>query len=115
MSRHSASAGSPSRVLRRLEECRLPAHADGLLWLHPEIGQTEIILAGRSEDVRIASTRLVRSFNVLGLPALSMPCGFSASGLPIGLQIVGAPFREARILKLAAAIEDSLGWRGMLQ
>ena len=75
----------------------------------PEIGQTEIVIEGRSEDVRIASTRLVRSFNVLGLPALSMPCGFSTNGLPIGLQIVGAPFREARILRLAAAIEDSLG------
>ena len=63
-------------------------------------------LGGREEDVRLATTRLVRGINVLGFPALSMPCGLSAEGLPIGLQIVGPPFEEALILRIGAALED---------
>ncbi len=44
-------------------------------------------------------------FNILGLPAISIPCGFTSAGLPIGLQIVGAPFAESRVLALAHAFE----------
>ncbi len=65
-----------------------------------------IRLGGRDEDTRMASTRLVRGINVLGLPALSMPCGLSGNGLPIGLQIVGPAFEEATVLKVGAALED---------
>jgi aspartyl-tRNA(Asn)/glutamyl-tRNA(Gln) amidotransferase subunit A len=77
----------------------------------PRIGDTTVRLGGRDEDVRLATTRLVRGINALGLPALSMPCGLSANGtgpgLPIGLQIVGPAFQEALILRVAAALEDS--------
>ena len=72
----------------------------------PRIGETTVRLGGRDEDVRLATTRLVRGFNLLGYPALSMPCGLSSSGLPIGLQIVGPPFEEALILRVGAALED---------
>ena len=58
------------------------------------------------EDVRVATTRLVRGFNLLGLPALSLPCGLSSNGLPMGLQIVGPAFEEALILRVGAALED---------
>jgi aspartyl-tRNA(Asn)/glutamyl-tRNA(Gln) amidotransferase subunit A len=44
------------------------------------------------------SLRNTSPFNVLGLPAISVPCGFTTSGLPIGLQIVGAPFAETTVL-----------------
>jgi aspartyl-tRNA(Asn)/glutamyl-tRNA(Gln) amidotransferase subunit A len=44
-------------------------------------------------------------FNILGLPAISIPCGFTSAGLPIGLQIVGAPFADSRVLALAHAFE----------
>jgi aspartyl-tRNA(Asn)/glutamyl-tRNA(Gln) amidotransferase subunit A len=50
------------------------------------------------------------AFDVLGLPTISVPCGFSASGLPIGLQITGAPFAEATVLSLAQAYERATGW-----
>ena len=73
----------------------------------PKIGQATIDLDGE-EDVRIASTRLARGVNVLGLPALSLPCGFDEMELPIGLQIIGPSFREALILKVGAALEDAL-------
>jgi aspartyl-tRNA(Asn)/glutamyl-tRNA(Gln) amidotransferase subunit A len=49
-------------------------------------------------------------FNVLGLPALSVPCGFTASGLPIGLQIAGKAFDEAAILGIAHAYERATEW-----
>jgi aspartyl-tRNA(Asn)/glutamyl-tRNA(Gln) amidotransferase subunit A len=74
----------------------------------PRIGQTTIRLGGEEEDVRLATTRLVRGINALGLPALSIPCGVSTEGLPIGLQIVGAAFQEAKILRAGAALETEL-------
>jgi aspartyl-tRNA(Asn)/glutamyl-tRNA(Gln) amidotransferase subunit A len=45
-------------------------------------------------------------WNLYGLPTISIPCGFSQSGLPIGLQITGAPDRDDRVLSLAAAFQD---------
>jgi aspartyl-tRNA(Asn)/glutamyl-tRNA(Gln) amidotransferase subunit A len=72
----------------------------------PEIGARTVRLGGSDEDVRLAATRLVRGINALGYPALSMPCGLSATGLPIGLQIVGPAFGEALILRIGAALED---------
>jgi aspartyl-tRNA(Asn)/glutamyl-tRNA(Gln) amidotransferase subunit A len=72
----------------------------------PRVGENTVRLGGRDEDSRIAATRLVRGINVLGLPALSIPCGLSGAGLPVGLQIVGPPFEEATILRVGAALED---------
>ena len=63
---------------------------------HPKSGNLRLTFGGE-EDVRIASTRLTRGLNVLGLPALSLPCGFDDEGLPIGLQIIGPGFQEALI------------------
>jgi aspartyl-tRNA(Asn)/glutamyl-tRNA(Gln) amidotransferase subunit A len=72
----------------------------------PRVGENTVKLGGHEEDVRLATTRLVRSMNLLGLPALSIPCGLSDIGLPVGLQIVGPPFEEALILRVGAAMED---------
>jgi len=68
----------------------------------PSIGETEVEIAGIAEDVRLASTRLVRAVNVLGLPAISVP--LPAEGLPIGLQIIGKPFEEAQVVSVASAL-----------
>lgn len=54
--------------------------------------------------------RNTRPFNALGLPAISVPCGFTRAGLPIGLQIAGAPGDEARVLALAHAYEQATDW-----
>jgi aspartyl-tRNA(Asn)/glutamyl-tRNA(Gln) amidotransferase subunit A len=54
--------------------------------------------------------RLTRPFNGLGLPALSVPCGFSRAGLPLALQIVGRPFDEAGVLRLGHAYEEATEW-----
>jgi aspartyl-tRNA(Asn)/glutamyl-tRNA(Gln) amidotransferase subunit A len=71
----------------------------------PRIGQTETTLQGAQYDTRILTTRFARGFNALGFPALSMPCGFSSEGLPIGLQIVARPFEENLLLELGEALE----------
>jgi len=49
-------------------------------------------------------------FDVFGLPAISVPCGFSSDGLPIGLQTIGAPFAESTVLALAHAYEQKTDW-----
>lgn len=77
----------------------------------PPIGQTEITLNGTRYDTRILTTRCVRGFNVLGFPALSIPCGLSADGLPIGLQIAARPFEENLLLLLGEALEPILADR----
>ena len=75
----------------------------------PRIGEKTVSLGEFTDDVRLATTRFVRGINVLGLPAISMPCGADRRGLPLGLQIVGRPFDEALILQVAAALEDATG------
>jgi aspartyl-tRNA(Asn)/glutamyl-tRNA(Gln) amidotransferase subunit A len=54
--------------------------------------------------------RNTRPANVWGLPAISLPCGFTAAGLPIGLQIIGPAWGEARVLQLAFAYEQTTAW-----
>ena len=49
--------------------------------------------------------------NLAGLPALSVPCGFTAGGLPIGLQLIGQPFGEANLLAMARVYEQAHDWR----
>ncbi len=79
----------------------------------PRIGQATIHIAGQEEDVRPSATRFTRPFNALGIPAISIPCGF-ADGLPIGLQIVGPARSENFLLRVAAAMEDALGVAGRM-
>lgn len=49
-------------------------------------------------------------FDVLGVPAVSVPCGFSAAGSPIGVQFIGRPFDEATVLRAAYAYEQATEW-----
>ena len=63
------------------------------------------------DTLRPAELKLLRNtrpFNVWGLPAISVPCGLTKSGLPIGLQIAGAPWREDLVLRLAQAYERAV-------
>jgi aspartyl-tRNA(Asn)/glutamyl-tRNA(Gln) amidotransferase subunit A len=55
-------------------------------------------------------SRLTRPWNALGLPALSVPCGFASDGRPVGLQLVGRPFDEATVLRAGHAYEQAAGW-----
>ncbi|MBV8895646.1 MAG: amidase [Acidobacteriaceae bacterium] len=77
----------------------------------PLLDQKKITICGKEEDVRLASTRLVRAFNYLGEPALSMPCGQTSVGLPVGLQLISAPMTDARLLQIAKTLERELDLR----
>lgn len=67
-------------------------------------------IGGKPAGKTLQRSYLTYAFSVLGLPALSVPCGFTADGLPIGLQIVGRPRQEATVLRAAAAFEVAQPW-----
>lgn len=74
----------------------------------PGIDEFEIQIGSHRENTRMASTRLVRAINFLGEPALSIPCGKAKSGMPIGLQLIGPPFSEPRLLQIGRTLETRL-------
>ena len=78
----------------------------------PKIGEMTVAFGSFTEDVRTAATRLTRPFNVLGWPALALPCGFSSMGMPIGLQLIAPPQQEDTLLQAGAALEDAFGIAG---
>ena len=74
------------------------------------IDEAEVDIRGERMDVRSALIRLTRPFNLSGHPACALPCGFTAGGLPIGLQIVGRPFDEATVLRAADTYQRATDW-----
>jgi len=65
---------------------------------------------GASLAMSVQLTRFTNPFNTTGLPALSLPCGFTRGGLPAGLQIVGPAGGEAMVLRVGDAYERAAGW-----
>ena len=76
----------------------------------PRVGQTSVEVNGKSKPINPVFIRCADPFNLTGLPAISVPCGFGANGLPIGLQIASRPFAEAVVLRVAAAFESATEW-----
>jgi aspartyl-tRNA(Asn)/glutamyl-tRNA(Gln) amidotransferase subunit A len=70
-----------------------------------EATQRQVPALGR--DVLARNTRV---FNVFGLPAISIPCGFTPAGLPVGMQIAAPPFAESKLLTLANAYQQATDW-----
>jgi len=93
-------------LLRRYAALVLPA----IPVVAPAIGQPTVTLGGRSGETRGAVTRLVRLINLVGLPAITVPCGFGADGLPVGLQVVGRAMDEPTVLAIAHAYERATPW-----
>ena len=75
-----------------------------------ELDQATVRIGDADESVLAVSWRLTYPFNLVGLPAVSLPCGFDSRDLPIGLQIAGRPFSEEVILRVAHAYESRHGW-----
>lgn len=77
-----------------------------------EVGQESFTWPnGKQETVINAYVRLSCPANITGLPAMSLPCGFNDAGLPIGLQMIGRPFDERTVLRIAQTYESSTDWR----
>lgn len=76
----------------------------------PRLDQPMLTLDGETSDARGVLLRNTRLYDVLGLPALSVPCGVTRAGLPIGLQVAGRAFDEATVLRVGYAVEQSGGW-----
>jgi aspartyl-tRNA(Asn)/glutamyl-tRNA(Gln) amidotransferase subunit A len=104
---------------RELDEERRRAHdffAGVDLLVTPTMPIPAPAIADLKKDpdaLRPAELKLLRNtrpFNVWGLPAISVPCGFTKSGLPIGLQIAGAHWREDLVLRLAHAYEQAVNF-----
>jgi len=74
------------------------------------IGQEPQVIDGRPV-LPFGWSPFTPPFNLDGQPAASVPCGWSADGLPIGLQIVGRPYEEATVLRAAAAFEAAQPWQ----
>jgi len=71
----------------------------------PPIGAETMTIGGGEEPVRALMLRLTQLFNVTGHPAISLPCGVTAGGWPVGLQLVGHRSRTERLLSLAHVVE----------
>jgi aspartyl-tRNA(Asn)/glutamyl-tRNA(Gln) amidotransferase subunit A len=74
------------------------------------IGQEVIEYGGAQEPVIFALIRCTMPFNATRLPALSVPCGFTRTNLPIGLQIAGRPFDEATVLRIGHTYQLATDW-----
>ncbi len=88
-------------ALRRVDALLLPTTPIPA----PRLDAQEVTVDGVTEDARWWLIRCTRPINVTGHPALSVPCGLTAGGLPVGLQIVGRHFDEATVLRIGHAFE----------
>ena len=77
----------------------------------PAIGAETVRMGNEEESVRSALVRLNRPANFTGLPAISVPCGFTKAGLPVGLQLIGRSMGEGAILAIARSYEQAHDWQ----
>jgi aspartyl-tRNA(Asn)/glutamyl-tRNA(Gln) amidotransferase subunit A len=80
----------------------------------PLLGAEYVQIAGEQVGVRPALVGMNRPANFTGLPAMSVPCGFTRDGLPVGLQLIGRAFDEATLLRIAFAYERAHDWGARL-
>lgn len=75
----------------------------------PPIDEATVTVAGKTMDVYSSLSKLTIAFNITGLPTMSLPVGFTSSGLPVGAQITGKPLHESDVLQASYAYETSEG------
>ncbi len=76
----------------------------------PGIDQEVVEVGGKTENALSLMSRLTRPFNLTGQPTISLPCGFTLDGLPIGLQLAGQRWEESTVLRAAHAYEQATEW-----
>lgn len=82
----------------------------GIAMAATPIGEPDVDIRGTAEAVFGAILRNTEPFDLTGLPALVVPCGFTADGLPVSLQIAGRAFDEATILNVGHAYQGATDW-----
>lgn len=82
----------------------------GALIPAPPLKARSVELEGREVKILPAMVSATSPFNITGQPALTLPCGYSSSGLPVALQIIGMPFEEVKILRIGHAFESNTSW-----
>ena len=76
----------------------------------PTIGETRINSSAASARAFVTLARCTRWVNYLGLPAASVPCGFTDGGMPVAFQLVAKPFAESVLFRIGQAYQDATGW-----
>ena len=76
----------------------------------PRINQEFVEVGGRTENALSLMSRLTRPFNLTGQPTISVPCGFTSEGMPIGMQLAGRMWEDAVVLRAAHAFEQATDW-----
>jgi Asp-tRNA(Asn)/Glu-tRNA(Gln) amidotransferase A subunit family amidase len=72
----------------------------------PGFDEQTVVIGGKTFSIYQALSRNTIGFSSTGLPAVNIPAGFSKNNMPVGIQIVGLPFKEEKILSLAYAYEE---------
>ena len=96
-------------LLSTLEEVDLLASPTTAI-AAPRLEQERVTIQGREVHIREGLLRITRVFSAVGLPAISVPCGFTEDMLPVGLQLVGRPLSEPLLLRVAHAYQQSTDW-----
>ena len=94
-------------AMRKYDLLLAPAAAVGA----PGIDQEFVEISGKRENALSLMSRLTRPFNLTGQPTISVPCGFTDDGMPIGMQLAGRNWDEATVLRAAYAYEQATEWR----
>jgi aspartyl-tRNA(Asn)/glutamyl-tRNA(Gln) amidotransferase subunit A len=76
----------------------------------PTMTQPAAAFEGYDATATVTGRSFTAPFNLTGLPAISVPCGFTASGLPVGMQIAGKPFDEPGVIRAAYAYQQEARW-----
>ena len=76
----------------------------------PTMTQPAAAFEGYDPHTTVRGPSFTGPFNLTGLPAISVPCGFTANGLPVGMQIAGKPFDEPTILRAAYTYQQHARW-----
>ena len=100
-------------TLKRIRECRRDIRRvfdEVDILALPTMRETAPLISETVNETHRRPPSNTSAFNHFGTPAITVPCGFSRDGLPIGLQLVAAPFRESAVLSIAHAYQQSTDW-----